>query len=60
MDITYCNDTCTVGQAARDDFLASNNSAYDAAMDFRFFVKNCFLTCPHKNEHNQTIEGVPL
>lgn len=51
MDINYCNKKCTIGQAASNKFLDINNSAYDAAMDFRFFVDNCFKTCPHKAEH---------
>ena len=32
MDITYCNDECSIGIAAREKFLDLNNSAYDAAM----------------------------
>lgn len=51
MDITYCNDECPIGKAARDEFLNLNNSAYDAAMDFRFFTDNCFKTCPYKAIH---------
>ena len=51
MDITYCNDECPIGKAARDEFLDLNNSAYDAAMDFRFFTDNCFKTCPYKDIH---------
>lgn len=51
MDIAYCNDECSIGRAAIDKFLAMNNSAFDAAFDFRYFVDNCFKTCPHKAEH---------
>lgn len=51
MDITFCNNVCSIGKAARDKFLDMNNSAFDAASDFRFFVDNCFKTCPHKTEH---------
>lgn len=51
MDITYCNDECSIGRAARDEFLAINNSAFDAAFDFRRFVNNCVKTCPHKDAH---------
>ena len=40
MDITYCNNECSIGIAAREKFLALNNSAYDAAIDFRFFTDN--------------------
>jgi hypothetical protein len=51
MDITYCNGKCPIGQAARDRFLDENNSAFDAATDFRFFTDNCYKTCPYKSEH---------
>lgn len=51
MDITYCNNECSIGIAAREKFLDLNNSAYDAAMDFRFFTDNCFKTCPYKAIH---------
>ena len=54
MNITYCNDKCSIGQAASQKFLSINNSAFDAAMDFRFFVDNCFKSCPHKAEHQST------
>lgn len=54
MDIAYCNNNCNIGRAARDRFLEINNSAFDAATDFRFFTENCFKTCPHKEAH---IEG---
>lgn len=53
MDITYCNNECTIGIAAREKFLDLNNSAYDAAIDFWAFTDNCFKTCPHKAEHLQ-------
>lgn len=51
MDITYCNDKCPIGRAARDEFLALNNSAFDAAFDFRRFVDSCVETCPYKDMH---------
>jgi hypothetical protein len=51
MDITYCNDKCQIGKAAREVFLDINNSAYDAAIDFNFFTDNCYRTCPYKAEH---------
>lgn len=51
MDITFCNNECSIGKAARDKFLDMNNSAYDAAIDFWAFTDNCFKTCPHKAEH---------
>ena len=51
MDITYCYNNCTIGKAASDDFLASYNSAFDAAMEFNFFTRNCFKACPYKSKH---------
>ena len=51
MDISYCNDKCKIGIAAKDLFLNSNNSAFDAATDFRMFTENCFKTCIFKLEH---------
>jgi len=53
MDIKYCDNQCNVGIKARDKFLAENNSAYDAAFDFLYFVENCFKTCPYKDEHKK-------
>lgn len=51
MNIVYCNDKCPIGRTMRDKLLNENNSAYDAAMDFRFFVDKCFMDCPYKAEH---------
>lgn len=51
MDITYCNDICPIGIAAREAFLEANNSAFDAAFDFRHFTDNCFKTCRFKDRH---------
>lgn len=51
MDISYCNEVCPIGKAARDKFLDINNSALDAATDFRFFTDNCFKACQFKSEH---------
>lgn len=53
MDITYCNDQCPIGRAAREEFLKTNNSAFDAAFDFRHFTKNCFKACPFKDKHKE-------
>jgi hypothetical protein len=51
MNIVYCNEKCPIGIRMKNKFLNENNSAYDAAMDFRFFVDKCFIDCPHKAEH---------
>lgn len=53
MDIKYCNDKCDLGIAAREKFLNINNSAYDAALDFIFFIDECYRECPHKAEHSK-------
>lgn len=45
MDITYCYEHCQIGKAASEKFLQQNNSALDAATDFRFFVDDCAKTC---------------
>jgi hypothetical protein len=57
LNISYCNDVCPIGKAARDEFLKINNSAYDAAIDFRFFTDNCFKTCHNKAVHVATAEA---
>lgn len=53
MNINYCNNCCPIGKAAKDVFLEINNSAFDAAFDFRYFAENCFKTCHCKNEHRE-------
>lgn len=44
--------------AAREKFLAENNSAFDAAIDFRFFTDSCFKTCQNKTEHFKTDQEI--
>jgi N-acetyl-gamma-glutamylphosphate reductase len=53
MDISYCYEQCSIGKEAAEKFLHFNNSAFDAATDFRFFTDNCFKTCPYKDKHTQ-------
>jgi hypothetical protein len=53
LDITYCNNKCSIGKAASEKFLDKNNSAYDAAIDFWAFTDECFKTCPFKDAHNE-------
>ena len=48
MDITYCYEHCPIGKAASEKFLQQNNSALDAATDFRFFTDECAKTCTAK------------
>lgn len=58
MDITYCSKECPIGDTARKKFLTTNNSVYDAAMDFRFFIDDCAKTCSYKLEHIKIKKGV--
>jgi hypothetical protein len=53
MDITYCGKQCPIGKAASDLFLDINNSAIDAAFDFRSFINNCYIACPFKCKHRE-------
>jgi tagatose-1,6-bisphosphate aldolase len=46
VDINYCAKQCATGIAARRKFLEENNSALDAAFDFRHFAEKCFEKCP--------------
>ena len=55
MNIEYCNNCCETGKAARDRFLRENNSAFDAAFDFRIFTKKCFETCSFKEKHFENV-----
>lgn len=57
MDVSYCDNNCVIGMAARDKFLYMNNSVFDAAIDFNNFVENCFKTCPYKEAHNKIKEN---
>ena len=50
-NIEYCNKYCEKGRKASAEFLDSNNSAYDAALDFMWFTDECFKTCPYKDKH---------
>lgn len=49
MNIEYCYEKCKIGRKAAEKFLADNNSALDAATDFRFFTDECSKTCKNKN-----------
>ena len=54
VDMTYCDKKCPIGMKASREFLDNNNSAYDAALDFCFFVEECFKTCPCREIYNKT------
>ena len=53
MSITYCNEGCPIGKAAKEVFLNLNNSVYDAVFDFNCFVDNCYSRCPFKRNLNK-------
>jgi hypothetical protein len=48
LDISYCYEKCLLGRAKAEDFIYKNNSVFDAATDFRFFVESCLESCPFK------------
>jgi hypothetical protein len=58
--IEYCFEHCTVGKAKSKELLATNNSAYDAAIDFNYFVEDCKKTCSYHHNwlllRNKTLE----
>lgn len=47
INIDCCSKDCPKGKKVSEQLLESNNSAYDAAIDFWAFVKDCSLTCPY-------------
>jgi hypothetical protein len=51
LDITYCLEKCLTGNAASKNFLNSQNSIFDAVVDFQLFTTKCFETCPYKEAH---------
>lgn len=51
MDITYCNTKCAIGISARKAFLDENDSVFEAAADFNYFIEDCYESCPHKEVH---------
>jgi hypothetical protein len=50
MDYTYCYKYCEKGKAEASKILADSESVSDAAIDFNYFVEECFNTCPYKDE----------
>lgn len=55
MDYTYCYKYCEKGKTEADKILASSDSVSDAAIDFNYFVEDCFETCPYKEAVLATI-----
>ena len=48
MNFNYCYKCCEVGKAAAAKILAESDSVSDAAIDFQYFIEDCFKTCPYK------------
>lgn len=48
----FCIKGCPLGIEKSEEFLAINNSVYDAAMDMHSFVEECLKTCPHRDKLN--------
>lgn len=53
MNISYCDKLCPIGSKVSEEILNKNNSAFDAAIDFTYFVEECFKTCPYKEKHTE-------
>lgn len=56
INIKYCNDICSKGQKASDEFIKKADSAFDAAIDFWAFVEECIKTCPYKDKYTEENE----
>lgn len=53
MKLDYCYKKCMKGKNTGEKFLVEADSVFDAVSDFEDFVKDCFKTCPYKNEHDK-------
>ena len=51
MNLDYCNKKCPIGISTSKEILDKNESISDAAIDFWYFIKECFKTCPYKDKH---------
>ena len=49
--ISYCYEKCITGRQAAEKYLRENNSVSDAAIDFQYFVEDCYKNCPYKDAH---------
>ena len=56
MNIGYCDNICPLGSKKSEEFLDKNNSVFDAAIDFTYFVEECFKTCPYREYHIKETE----
>ena len=50
MDLNFCSIECEKGRKAVSKFLLKNNSAYDAFIDFKYFIEECIKTCPYREK----------
>jgi hypothetical protein len=53
MDIKYCYEKCEKGRTTAKDLIWRCESMFDAAFDFECFCKDCFITCPFKDFHQE-------
>lgn len=51
VDFKYCNQKCSVGKEASKKYLDESEAVSDAAIDFWYFIKECFKTCPYKDNY---------
>lgn len=48
MNLNFCDTECPIGTKAKEELLNKRNSAFDAAIDFNYFIDECIKTCPFK------------
>ncbi len=53
MDTKYCCEQCEKGQKFVKRAIRACESVFDAVLDFSYFIKECFETCPHKEFHKK-------
>jgi hypothetical protein len=46
----FCVKECPLGIKKSGEFLDKNKSAFDAAVDMHYYVKECIKTCPYKDK----------
>lgn len=48
MNLNFCDTKCSIGRKTKEELLDKRNSAFDAAIDFNYFIDECRKTCPFK------------
>ena len=48
INLNFCDTECPIGKRAKEELLNRRNSAFDAAIDFNYFIDECRETCPFK------------